>query len=159
MTFRDIRSDQKSTELLFENVKKSPSPRNWHNLPHHILGDIHIMTMIGRKSLQDLQKGRQVCQSWNVMISQMIKDEKDTIRRLFERLRVWLLRKRGSSPITSFFSFSPITIPEIRAAASLAHHGLLGSVFEMWLRDVDLTSVPAEHLASLASCVTQFFLS
>merc|ERR1712083_797317 len=78
----------------------------------------------------------------------MIKYEKDPIRRLTERLRVWLLRKRGSSPIT---------IPEISAAASLAHHGLLGSVFELWLRDVDLTSIPAEHLASLASCVTQFF--
>ena len=78
----------------------------------------------------------------------MTKNEKDTFRRKIERLRVWLLRKRG---------LSSITIPEITASAYLAHHGLLGSVFEMWLRDVDLTSIPAEHLASLASCVTQFF--
>ena len=42
----------------------------------------------------------------------------------------------------------------ITCAASLAHHGLLGSVKEMVLRNVDLTSVPAEHLASLVSSVT-----
>ena len=44
-------------------------------------------------------------------------------------------------------------------AASLAYHGLLRSVEEMTLGDkydvVDLTSVPAEHLASLVSCVTR----
>ena len=44
-------------------------------------------------------------------------------------------------------------LPQITCAASLAHHGLLGSVERMELCDVDLTSVPAEHLASLASCV------
>ena len=43
--------------------------------------------------------------------------------------------------------------PLITCAASLAHHGLLGSVKGLVLRD-DLTSVPAEHLASLAPCVT-----
>ena len=45
-------------------------------------------------------------------------------------------------------------LPEISTAASLAHHGLLRSVEEMWLYNVDLASVPAEHLASLAACVT-----
>ena len=45
-------------------------------------------------------------------------------------------------------------LPEIICTASLAHHGLLGSVKDMSLDDVDLTSVPAEHLASLASSVT-----
>ena len=49
---------------------------------------------------------------------------------------------------------TPPLLPEIMAAASLAHHGLLGSVECMWLNCVDLASVPAEHLASLASCVT-----
>ena len=48
-----------------------------------------------------------------------------------------------------FFS----NLPKITCAASLAHHGLLGSVRELRLDDIDLTSVPAEHLASLASCV------
>ena len=42
----------------------------------------------------------------------------------------------------------------ITCASSLANHGLLGSVDWMRLCNVDLTSVPAEHLASLASSVT-----
>ena len=42
----------------------------------------------------------------------------------------------------------------ITSAASLAHHGLLGSVEMLTLGDVDLTSVPADHLASLVSSVT-----
>ena len=46
-------------------------------------------------------------------------------------------------------------LPEITTAASLAHHGLLRSVERMRLRNVDLASVPAEHLASLAACVTK----
>ena len=46
------------------------------------------------------------------------------------------------------------SLPVITCAASLAHHRLLGSVREMGLCDVDLTSVPAEHLASLVSGVT-----
>ena len=45
-------------------------------------------------------------------------------------------------------------LPVITCAASLAHHGFLGSVDEMRLWDVDLTTVPAEHLASLVSSVT-----
>ena len=48
----------------------------------------------------------------------------------------------------------PSIVPVITCAASLAYHGLLGSVLAMGLRDVDLTSVPAEHLASLFSSVT-----
>ena len=41
---------------------------------------------------------------------------------------------------------------ELRCAASLAHHGLLYSVYLLVLRNVDLSPVPAQHLASLASC-------
>ena len=43
---------------------------------------------------------------------------------------------------------------EVTRAALLAYHGLLGSVGEIHLQDVYLTSVPSEHLAALASCVT-----
>ena len=39
--------------------------------------------------------------------------------------------------------------------ASLAHHGLLGSLNNMWLNDVDLSPVPTQHLASLVSSVTR----
>ena len=56
------------------------------------------------------------------------------------------------------FSFYSPRVPEITTAASLAHHGFLGSVKEMRLENVDLASVPAEHLASLASCVTRHII-
>ena len=49
----------------------------------------------------------------------------------------------------------PSPLPVMTCAASLAHLRLLGSVREMRLWNVDLTSVPAEHLASLASCVNE----
>ena len=62
---------------------------------------------------------------------------------LAERVR-GMLRSGGSSSNV------------IPCAASLANHGLLGSVEWMRLDDVDLTSVPAEHLASLASSVTGY---
>ena len=45
-------------------------------------------------------------------------------------------------------------LPAITYAASLAHHGFLGSVEHMFLCDVDLTSAPADHLVSLVSSVT-----
>ena len=47
-----------------------------------------------------------------------------------------------------------LPVPVITCAASLAHHGLLGSVKCIELKDVNLTSVPAEYLASLVSSVT-----
>ena len=52
---------------------------------------------------------------------------------------------------------SPLVVPldpEITTAASLAHLGLLGEVHRIRLKDVDLASVPEEHLAALVSCVT-----
>ena len=54
----------------------------------------------------------------------------------------------------SLHSPSISNLPVIKQAASLAHHGLLDSVKYLVLGDGDLTSVPAEHLASLASSVT-----
>ena len=47
------------------------------------------------------------------------------------------------------------SLPVITCAASLVHHGYLGSVQYMWLWDLDLTSLPAKHLASLVSSVTE----
>merc|ERR1719480_636876 len=45
------------------------------------------------------------------------------------------------------------SLPEVTCAISLAYHGYLGSVERMALDDVDLSSFPAEHLASLVSSV------
>ena len=48
--------------------------------------------------------------------------------------------------------------PVITCAASLAHNGYIGSRRHFrWLENVNLTSVPAEHLASFVSCVTRGF--
>ena len=49
---------------------------------------------------------------------------------------------------------TPWTLSVITYAASLTHNGPLRSLEDIWLCDEDLTSVPAEHLASLASSVT-----
>ena len=50
----------------------------------------------------------------------------------------------------------PWSLPVITCAASLAQHRYLGSVEEMRLDNVDLTSVRAEHLASLVSSVAEY---
>ena len=42
-------------------------------------------------------------------------------------------------------------LPGITCAASLAHHKLLGFLETLFLWNVDLTSVPGNHLASLVS--------
>ena len=48
-----------------------------------------------------------------------------------------------------------INLSEVTCAASLAHYGLLGPVTRLNLLDGDLASVPAAHLVSLVSSVTQ----
>ena len=54
-----------------------------------------------------------------------------------------------------FSSRSPSDLPEIKCAASLARYNLLGPVRGLTLSGVDLTSMPADNLASLVSCVTE----
>ena len=139
---KEIKSDLKSTKV--ENVEMSPLPGNWQNLPHFIFGE--LMTMIGRDSIQDFQKCRQVCRSWNTMTSQITKYDKATIERNSESLAAQIREKRAN--------FKRALLPEITTAASLAHHGLLVSVQILIMRNVDLASVPVENLASLTSCVT-----
>ena len=51
----------------------------------------------------------------------------------------------------------PLFLEEILDAASLAHHGLITSLGKMELCNVNLSSVPAEQLTSLASCVKGFW--
>ena len=84
---------------------------------------------------------RQVCRSWNLMIMLMTKHRKDTIRRRLEVLAARLKPRPDYG--------------DIPTAISLNHHGLLDSVEILWLWSVDLPRVPAEHVVSLVSCVTQ----
>ena len=62
-------------------------------------------------------------------------------------------RVRNDCPM-SLSLMSDRNVEEIICCASLAHHGLLGSVGIMKLLGIDLSQVPTQHLASLASCVT-----
>ena len=45
------------------------------------------------------------------------------------------------------------SISGIRCAASLTHHGLLNGLFTMGMENVDLSSVPTQHLVSLTASV------
>ena len=47
----------------------------------------------------------------------------------------------------------PLKKTHIADAASLAHHGFLGSVRALSLKKVNLSSIPIEHMASLMACV------
>ena len=121
---------------------------SWKNLPDVVFCDIMMMT--GLNSLEDLHRCRQVSQSWNVMIAQITKYKKLTIWKKAESLASQFLNEEGELEFPEF----PESLSKIVTAASLAHHGMLDSVQGIFLKNVDLASVPAEHLASLASCVT-----
>ena len=114
---------------------------DWQNLTDLIFAE--IMMACGQNSLNDLQKCRQVCQNWNVMIYQMTKHKKDTISRKAGSLAAQIKGKSSST------SGSSLLLPEIITAASLAYHGLLDFMDELCVEDVDLASVPAEHLMDL----------
>ena len=59
--------------------------------------------------------------------------------------------------ITSMFDPHPFPpkVSNIAEAASLAYHGILRSVRRLTLKDVDLSSIPLEHLVSLVACVKE----
>ena len=108
----------------------------------------YLSDLFSNCNLEDMHKCRQVSQSWNVMISQITKYKKDTIKtnadNLAGQIRAkWVIYYHGD-----------FRLYEIVTAASLAHHGVLGSVEMIVLHNIDLRSVPAMHLASLTSSLT-----
>ena len=56
---------------------------------------------------------------------------------------------------TFFCIKDEVLLPSFTCAASLAYHGLLGSVNKISLHNVNLTSIPEEHLTSIISSVTK----
>ena len=136
------RSNSKKKRYNLSELVSSSSL--WQILPDLIFSD--IMMMMGLKSIKDLQKCREVCQRWNLMVTQMTQLKRGSIRREAESVAGQMRRElqRGTP-----------RLPEFLTTAGLAHHGMLGSVEYMDLNFVDLASVPAEHLASLVSCVTR----
>ena len=136
------------TEYLLQKKKsRTLAATGWHFLPDRIFGDI-MMMVDDVERLKNLLKCRQVCQSWNVMISKMTRKKINIIKKSAENLATQMKEKfvDGYNP----------NLPELVTAGMLAHHGFLGSVEGMVLQDVDLASIQASHLASLVSCVTEY---
>ena len=65
-----------------------------------------------------------------------------------------ILRSRAYVRISHIRGHPELNPGDTAVAASLAYHGLLGPLRVLRLLDMDLSTVPAEHLASLVSCVT-----
>ena len=155
---------------------------NWNNMPREILSD--ILMKVGLASLDDLRKCRQVCRNWKLAIGEMTKHQVDLLKRneaeyvrhLWEECH-WLpsyeeisraksLVKSGHlqhfviSNLILRIKSTCVGIPsllEIKTAASLAHHGLIDGELcsRLCLENVDLSTVPEDHFASLTSKVSE----
>ena len=82
----------------------------------------------------------------------------DKIQRLTDRVRDFIERSNiheqsAIDPDTEQFITCTDFKSEFKCAGSLAYHGLLTSVRRTTLLNVDQGQIPAQHLASLASCV------
>ena len=85
-------------------------------------------------------------------------DIRDPLEKLFPekpfRKMYTILRSRAYVRISHIRGHPELNPGDTAVAASLAYHGLLGPLRVLRLLDMDLSTVPAEHLASLVSCVT-----
>ena len=112
-----------------------------NDLPSEVLDEIFLQ--VGRRSHKELNNIRQVSRTWDERIKLKL--------RAVNPSEEWG-RIIGSRIKRRFTSASQA---EIARAASMAHLGHLGTMKNMFLYDVDLSSIPAGHLSSLASCVTR----
>ena len=55
---------------------------------------------------------------------------------------------------SSLRAFHKADLQKVTFAASLAYHGCIKTIRNLDLRHIDLTSIPADHPATLVSCVT-----
>ena len=66
--------------------------KEWQNLPDLLFHD--VIMMVGMDQVENIPKCRQVCRGWNVMVSQMTKHKKDTLRsEAKSRVANWLLNQ------------------------------------------------------------------
>ena len=66
--------------------------KDWQNLPDLLFRD--VIMMVGMDQVENIPKCRQVCRGWNVMVSQMTKHKKDTLRsEAKSRVANWLLNQ------------------------------------------------------------------
>ena len=156
---------------------ENPVKKDWLMLPDLVFRD--IMKKIALESISTLRMCAEVCTRWeeeilnNSLIMEITKKKIVTAFGGFPSSEdisnaMWLETKgileigvlvedlvdRVKEELKEYPTcLNQYQLPLITCAASLAHHGLLGSVANLRLHNVDLTSVPAEHLASLVSCV------
>ena len=130
-------------------IMSSSSIFDWQYFPEVIFSD--MMVMLGLKSIEELHKSKQVCQGWNMMISQMTQKKKHSIEIKAENLVDEIRTKWDTRNTLQGILDSILLLPDIVTAACLAYHGMLGSVERMFLVNVDLSSVPTKHLAALTS--------
>ena len=114
-----------------------------NNLPIEDLEEIFLR--VGQASYEELNELRLVCKAWNESIKKKLRAKNPSAE--WGRIIASRVKRRLES-----FEDPPLSVAEITRAASLAHQGHLGSVEELWL-DVNLSSIPADHLASLVSRV------
>ena len=101
----------------------------WQDLPDLIFCETMMLL-----ALEELQKCRQVCKIWNVMISKMSKNKKNIIWSKAESLATQIGDKMVGG-------YKP-NLAEIHTLASLAHHGIPISVKQMFIQDVNCDVVP-----------------
>ena len=104
-----------------------------------------IFLRVGQASDEELSKLRLVCETWNKSIKMKLRAENPSAEwgQIIARKVKRCLQEDG-----------PLSVAGITHAASLAHQGHLISVKRLFLDDVNLSSIPTEHLSSLASSVT-----
>ena len=95
-----------------------------------LLFEIHLLRILVSNNITLLLEARAILDT-------------DKIEKLIERVKEVI--NRGEMDTSMWM-----------CAASLAYHGVLGSVDDLFLLNVNLSQVPAQHLASLASCVTNY---
>ena len=127
---------------------------SWENLPQHLFSE--IMTILALESIKILPECNHVCPEWNVMISQMTKLKKDTIRRKAEVLADKIKIKTRQQDQDQDQPQPQLTQDEIVNASCLAHHRMLEEfeIEQIVLHDgVDLDIVPERYLKALTSRV------
>ena len=82
-------SNPQEQKVLSCSVRPS---KDWQNLCDIVFGN--VMMMVGMDQLENIPECRQVCRGWNVMVSQMTKHKKDTLRsEAKSRVANWLLNQ------------------------------------------------------------------
>ena len=113
------------------------------NLPSVVMDEIFLK--VGQESHEELNNMRQVCKAWNERIQSKLRAKNPSpewSRIIASRIKM------------SFGRMKLPSVAKITCAARLVHHGFLGPLDDLSLFNMNLSSVPVDHLASLASRVT-----